>query len=354
MPRNTYALIDLNALVSNFSHLASQNPKGKTLAVIKANAYGHGASEVAKALSACADMFAVAFVDEAKALRDDGINTPLVSLQGAYNIEEMRWAGENAVAVVVHCQEQLEWLDTLTTPPPAIWLKIDTGMHRLGFLPDQFNSIVERYAHLFDQNTVLFTHLASSDDTTNAQTERQLARLNEFRLRLKWPTSIANSGGILNWRESHGSWNRAGIALYGGKASDTNLSIPLQPVMSVFAEVIAVRTIPKGDTVGYGGTWQALRESRIATVAIGYADGYPRHAPIGTPAWCKGQRISLVGRVSMDMLTFDVTDCHAITLGDQVELWGANISAAEVAEYVGTIDYELMTRISSRVPRRYI
>ena len=355
MSRNTYASIDLGAVVSNFTLLASLNPQGNTLAVIKANAYGHGAINIAKALTPLAKRFAVAFMDEAQTLRRAGIETPMVSLQGAYCMEEMRWAAENGVAVVVHRREQLDWIGKLPGAVPAIWLKIDTGMHRLGFMPEQIESLVSTYSHLFSDDTIFFTHLASADEQHNPQTERQLETFAAQHQHLQWPTSIANSGGILNWPLANGDWNRAGIAMYGGKASNPEhmKSVNLKPVMSVYADIIAIRDIPIGDTVGYGGSWQAQRASRIATVAIGYADGYPRHAPSGTPAYCNGHRIHLVGRVSMDMVTFDITGLPELAVGDQVELWGANVSVTEVAEHVGTIDYELMTRISDRVPRRY-
>lgn len=351
MSRKTAATIDLSALAHNFVDVAKRNPSSRHLAVIKADAYGHGAVQVAQALHGKADGLAVAFVDEAQQLRDAGIDTFIVLLEGVFSKEELAWAAQHNTAVVFHTEEQFEWLMALPKPHPAIWLKVDTGMHRLGFLPNEIPSVIERFQSLFDDNTVLFSHMACADEMHSPHAANQLQLLQKMNADLTLPVSVANSAGIISWPDAQGAWNRIGIAMYGGDCGNPDFT-PLS-VMSLRAPVIGLRTIPSGDSVGYGANWTAQRPTRIATVAIGYADGYPRHAPNGTPAWLNDHRIELVGRVSMDMVTFDVTDVESISIGDQVELWGKHQSITEVAETIGTIDYELMTRLSVRVPRLY-
>ncbi|MDM7861520.1 alanine racemase [Alteromonas sp. ASW11-36] len=351
MARTTRAAIDLSALVSNYHTLAELNSQGQTLAVIKADAYGHGAIAVARALHGHAQRFGVAFVDEARLLREQGITECLVLFEGVYDKTEAQWAVANNCCVVAHREAQLAWLAALDQPPPEVWLKIDTGMHRLGFQPSELAAIWQQYASLFNEHTVLVTHFACADDKAHSLTAKQLTIFQQFLAAHPLPISAANSAGIVQVPQAHGAWNRAGIALYGGQGAPDVAT--LKPVMTLTAPVIATRTIAEGETVGYGATWTATRESRIATVAIGYGDGYPRHAPSGTTAFCNGVKIELAGRVSMDMLTFDVTGTE-IDVGDTVELWGANQSITEVAQNAGTIDYELMTRVSARVPRVYI
>ncbi|WP_100644484.1 alanine racemase [Alteromonas facilis] len=353
MARTTVATIDLNALRQNFRFIQRLNPTGKTLAVIKANAYGHGALAVSRALEQDADCLAVAFMDEARELREQGITKAIIALEGPYSKSEARWAAENNVTLVVHRLAQLDWIAALSQRPHSLWLKIDTGMHRLGLMPQELDTVFSQYAELLTGDVIIFTHLACADEENNAHTQKQLDALQQILARYHYPVSVANSAGIVQWSNAHGAWNRAGIALYGGRSSQTELNLPLEPVMTLFAPIIAMRTIQPGESVGYGATWTADRETTIATVAIGYADGYPRHARNGTPAWCKGQRILLAGRVSMDMLTFDVTDAQGLEIGDMVELWGKNQSVDEVAHCAGTIDYELITRVSDRVPRAY-
>ena len=356
MTRKTYAHINLSALQHNFDTLCAYAPNSQHMAVIKANAYGHGAIEVANALRSRVSLFAVAFIDEAKSLRAAGIKTPIVSLEGFFDRDEAEWAADNNVWLVVHRADQLATIDSLPSKP-VVWLKIDTGMHRLGVASQDAPELLSRYAHLLSEDSVLFTHLACADDVKSEKTEQQLnevqAVLNHHLSPL--PLSIANSAGTVHWASARARWNRLGIGLYGGSVgrTDTRAMPDLLPVMSLRAPIIAIRTLADGETVGYGSTWRAQRATTLATLAIGYADGYPRHAPSGTPAMCHGQKIYLAGRVSMDMLTFDVTDCAEVCVGDDVELWGDSLSITEVAEHVETIDYELMTRVSERVPRRY-
>jgi alanine racemase len=354
LTRKTVATIDLDGLVKNFEQLKALAPNSQSLAVVKADAYGHGALQVAQALSKSTELFAVAFIDEAKALREQGISKPILSMQGALDADECAWAGRHNVHLVVHHEQQLQWIHQLKTNRPEIWPKIDTGMHRLGFQPVLLSAILKKYQHLISAQSVIFTHLASADEPQNGQTTEQLEQLDQSLKEQIYPLSIANSAGVIHWQAARKTWNRIGIGMYGGAIGPSGRHIQLKPVMALKASVIAIRDIPQGNSVGYGGTWTSSQSSCLATVGIGYADGYPRHAPNGTPAYCNGQRIYLVGRVSMDMLIFDVTHLPQVKLGDCVELWGDNVCITEVAEKAGTIDYELMTRISARVPREYV
>jgi alanine racemase len=215
--------------------------------------------------------------------------------------------------------------------------------------------LLAKYPTIIDENTVLVTHLANADEPIQDHAKAQIDKFLAVALMTKLPICIANSAANVRFDRARGDYVRLGIAMYGSSPFQTQDSpIDLHPVMSLNSQIISLRTIAKGDTVGYGGMWRAARESLIATVALGYADGYPRQAPTSTPAWCNDQRIPLVGRVSMDMLTFDVTDLPNVALNDAVQLWGDKLPINDVADHIGTIGYELMTRVSARVARKYI
>ena len=353
MSRQTQAIIHADALLHNFKQLSARAPTSQSMAVVKADAYGHGAVNVARILQHVSSRFAVAIIEEAIALRDAGIAAPIVVLEGAHQAKECQMAFQHNCILVMHCETQLQWLDACPKEKrPHIWLKADSGMHRLGFALDDMPNIVERYQHLLSDETVIATHFACADDVDNAFTQRQLDAFEKVVLPLNFPLSLANSPATVNWQDSHAKWNRLGLGVYGGKVSSIDVSgMSLMPAMTLRASILAVRDVPQGQGVGYGQTWTASKPSRIATVGIGYADGYPRHCPNGTPVMVRGQRAQLVGRVSMDMITIDVTDIANVTIGDMVELWGEHVAIDEVAKCAGTIDYELMTRVSQRVPR---
>ncbi len=320
------------------------------MAVIKADAYGHGGVNVARLLRGRAKRFAVAIIEEALVLRDAGIVEPIVVLEGAHQPRECALAFQHNCILVMHTQQQLEWVRHCEPDRrPAIWLKVDTGMHRLGFAVDEIEHIVQAYHGILCEETVLATHLACADDEQSDATPEQLAAFSKVAAQFNFPVSIANSPATILWPQSRRGWNRLGVGLYGSQPTAGNVNI--KPAMTLRSSVIALRTVPAGDSVGYGQTWTATRDSRIATVGIGYADGYPRHCPNGTPVVINGSKAELVGRVSMDMITIDVTDIPTVSIGDSVELWGENLSIDEVARHAGTISYELMTRISVRVPR---
>ncbi|WP_232787947.1 alanine racemase [Paraglaciecola sp. MB-3u-78] len=353
--RSTYAQINVTAAIDNFRQMSALAVNSKTLAVIKADAYGHGAIAIANALSDEAERFAVAFTDEAVHLREHGIVQPILLLEGVMSEAEMALAYELNFWVMLHRSEHFEWLRSLApSQRPKVWIKVDTGMHRLGIGLDEIHSVLPEFDDLLIEGTVLCSHLACADEKHNSFNIQQSKQLEELALSHGLGFSMANSAALSQWPMTHGSWNRLGIALYGCAQSIHNISLILKPVMTLTAPIIALRSIEKGESVGYAQSWVAQRKTTIATVAIGYADGYPRHARVVTPAWLYHQRISLVGRVSMDMITFDVTNLAQVEVKDRVELWGEHLSVEEVAECASTISYELLTSVSPRVKRRYV
>lgn len=352
MSRGTRAHIHTDALRCNLARVRELAPNSRVWAVIKADGYGHGALRVAQALAG-ADGFAVATLKEAQALRDAGIQAPILLLEGTIDLAQAETAVDLALDTVVHEAGQLEHLETLAgrLQGQRLWLKVDTGMHRLGVAPQEVGGFFERMRRLSpDQPVGLMTHFARADEADPEPVRRQLTLFSQNRP-ADAVISIANSAGVMAWPESHGDWVRPGIMLYGASPGfdKTGPELGLQAAMTLTAPVIAIRDVPSGDEVGYGGRWRARRPSRIATLAIGYGDGYPRHAPDGTPVWLGGQRVPLVGKVSMDMMTVDVTDLDTLNIGENAELWGNHLSVDEVARWIGTVGYELLTRVSSRV-----
>jgi len=354
--RNTQAVIDLDALVKNYQYVDSLATNSNTIAVIKADGYGHDASQVAHALSAQVTLFAVGFIDEALALRTDGVTTPVLILEGPFKQSDFEIAQKNNFLLMLHSDFQIDWLTSLSTEySAAIWLKVDTGMNRLGFHVEQVDGVMSKLTAEQKNNLVLCSHFSTAEQVDSSKPTEQLGKLKQLVSLHHCQFSMANSAGILNWPQSHGDHTRLGLALYGiSPIGEKPISQPLIPVMTLQADIIAIHTINSGETVGYGDTWQAKRPSIIATVAIGYADGYPRNAKSGTPVFINGNIAPLVGRVSMDMITVDITDLTTIidvSIGDSVELWGKNINIDTVAINSDTINYELLTRVSKRVPK---
>lgn len=345
--------IDLNALVDNYGIIKSMAPDSKVLAVLKANGYGHGLVRIAKALPQ-ADAFGVARIEEALELRTAGVIKPIVLLEGVFDDADIAILAANNLQTIVHTKEQLNAILSADIDRPLkVWLKIDTGMHRLGIAPSQFN---EFYSALSESDNVhddlvLMSHFSCADDLNNQSTSQQFAIFEQLTQQLSNPRSIANSAGICGWQQSHCDWIRPGLMLYGvspliGKSSQ---NIGLKPVMTLQSSVIAIQQVKKGETVGYGAAWQCQENTFIGVIAIGYGDGYPRHASNGTPVWLNGRRVPLAGRVSMDMITVDLgADCQD-KIGDIATLWGAELPVEEVATYATTIPYELLCNITRRV-----
>lgn len=352
MQRKTAVHIDLDAIRANFALACSLAPDAQAVAVIKADAYGHGIVPVAMALCDSVSMFAVATVDEAVILREAGIKNAVLVLEGASTTGGVAVARSLDLVLMVHSQDQVAML---ANTHAATWVKVDTGMHRLGIAPADLGGMLEQLRVGDVDVHVVCTHLACADDIENNATHEQLEVFRSCTVGSDLPQSIANSAGIIAWPDSHVDWIRPGIMLYGVSPfmADLESAGRLQPAMTFSSEVIAIRKVPAGHSVGYGARWTADRPSVIATIAAGYADGYPRHAPNGTPVFVGGRVVPLVGTVSMDMITVDVTDYDGVAIGDTVELWGRSISVNDVAERAETISYELLTGVTSRVPRSY-
>ncbi|ARN72847.1 alanine racemase [Oceanicoccus sagamiensis] len=358
MARPTTAFIDLAALKHNFQFAQRLVPEGQCVAVVKANAYGHGAVPVAKALEPLAPALGVACIEEADELRQAGIHKPILLLEGVFTADEIEQASANNYWIMLENQQQLHsLLNAELTQPIKVWLKLDTGMHRLGINPEQ---VTEFYQQLqaspnVDNDIILATHLACGDDLGSDFTDTQIACFMAAVKDIDAPLSIGNSSGVLAWPKARTAWNRPGYMLYG----NSPFNIPqenadqLQQVMTLKSAVISVREVAAGESVGYAANWTAERPSTIATIAVGYGDGYPRSAPNGTPVIVNGQRVKLVGNVSMDMITVDVTDLDSVAIGDEVILWGPELTANEIAQWAGTIGYEILTRMPLRAPRIY-
>jgi len=355
--RKTVAVVDLDAIRENYSLACKLAPDSKNIAVIKADAYGHGMLRVAEALQSVVPAFGVAIIDEALELRAAGISQPILVLEGVNDIAACEVAAQHQLSLVVHNQEQVsQLLQASLSGNVPLWLKVDTGMHRIGFAPDALQPALERLRAGDRDVSVICTHLARADEIASDATQQQLDTFKACISGIDLPTSISNSAGILAWPASHADWNRPGYMLYGNSpmTTDVDSASSLRPAMSFRSEIIAINKVPAGESVGYGARWTAERSSVIGTVAVGYADGYPRHAPNGTPTMVNNQNAPLVGTVSMDMLSIDLTDHDHAAIGDTVELWGKNISVNQIATRCGTIGYELLTGVTARVPREYL
>jgi alanine racemase len=347
------AVVDTAALRHNLSRVREIAPASRVLAVLKANAYGHGMVAVAGAL-ASADGLAVARLTEAITLRAAGHSHRIVLLEGVQGADELDVAARNGFELVVHQPEQIALLEAWRGGHLfRIWLKIDTGMGRLGFRPGQLPAALKRLA---DCRTIvrpiaLMTHLAEAERLDNERTRAQLECFGRVTAGLPGERSIANSAGLIGWPASRADWVRPGLMLYGISpfAGSTGVDLGLHPAMTLESRVIAVKELAAGDRVGYGGAWTARRATRIAVVAAGYGDGYMRNTANGTPVLVNAMQAVLAGRVSMDMLTIDVTDLPQVAIGDPVVLWGSGVPVETVAAAAGTIPYELICRVSERV-----
>lgn len=353
--RPARALIDLQALRHNYQ-LARELSGAKALAVIKADAYGHGAVRCAQALQAEADGFAVACIEEALALRAAGIRGPVLLLEGFFEASELELIVQHDLWCVVHSLWQLEAIEKASLSKPiTVWLKLDSGMHRVGLHPKDYQSAYQRLQATGKvARIVLMSHFARADELDCSASNDQVAVFQAARQGLNAEISLRNSPAVLGWPQIPSDWVRPGIMLYGS----TPFEVPqaqaqrLQPVMTLESKVISVRELPAGEPVGYGARFISQRPTRVGVVAMGYADGYPRLAPTGTPVMVAGKRSQLIGRVSMDMLCIDLTDVPEAGLGSPVELWGKNVLASDVAIQAGTIPYQIFCNLR-RVPLVY-
>ncbi len=359
MSRGARATVDLAALRANLR--AAREAAGeqrRIMAVVKSDGYGHGLVRVAGALAPGADAFAVTDLAEAMALRSAGLRHPVVLLQGPFSTEELAPAAEQGLELVIHSAWQVEALAAARLPEPVgVWLKVDTGMHRLGFPPE---AVADTWRRLAEAPSVrsevgFLTHLACADDREDPMTERQLATFDAACAGLPGPRSAANSAGLLGWPASRYDWVRPGIMLYGASPfSDGRRGhAPLRPAMALEGQLVAINRHAAGEPVGYGATWRCPEAMPVGVVSIGYGDGYPRHAPSGTPVQMAGQRTQVVGRVSMDMVAVDLRGLTGVEIGAPALLWGEGVPPEEVAAAAGTIAYELFCRVPPRPGRRY-
>ncbi|WP_116474293.1 alanine racemase [Zobellella maritima] len=357
--KGAVARINLEAIRHNLNVAKRLAPQARAIAVVKANAYGHGALSVAAALPE-ADMFAVARFEEAQQLRAGGIRHPILLLEGFFNRAQLEQAALQNFHICIHHLAQLETLEqTPLTAPVTVWVKIDSGMHRVGFRPEQVEGVFARLARLPQviQPVNAMTHFARADEPDqNAVTQAQIDEFKQLTQGRVKATALCNSAGVLAFPEAHCDYIRPGIMLYGitpfGDQQGTDFG--LRPAMTFTSSLIAVREHKAGEPVGYAGSWVSPRDTRIGVIAVGYGDGYPRTAPAGTPVLINGRKVPLAGRVSMDMATVDLGPEATDKVGDEVILWGEGLAAEEVARHVGTIAYELVTRMTARPRLEYI
>ena len=354
MSRDARAVISVSALRHNLAVARRAADGARVMAVIKGNGYGHGLLRVAYALRG-ADAFAVTCLEEAIPLREAGFAHPILLLEGPYEPGEVQLASRYRLDVVVHSEWQVSVLQNVRLPRPLnVWLKVDSGMHRLGLPAEE---VPEAYARLSAASAVaphlrLVTHLAEADDLASETTRHQVARFDDVTDGLRGERSIANSAGLLAWPMTRTGWVRPGIMLYGATPFDHDdlPHEPLRPAMTLTTRINAVYQYSAGDAIGYGGTWVCPEDMPVAVAAIGYGDGYPRHTPSGTPVLVNGHRAQIVGRVSMDMITIDLRGVpDPVEIGDTVTLWGEGLPAEEVATHAGTIAYELFCTVTQRV-----
>jgi alanine racemase len=353
MPRPIHAHIALAALKNNL-RIVRRTCSSRIMAVIKANAYGHGLLQVAGALDD-AEGIALLDLNDAVQLRAAGSRQTILLLEGFFSPEDLPLIAEYDLATVIHSAQQLAMLDAYPLRNRLqVWVKINSGMNRLGFLPQEVPAVMERLkAHRAVRDVTLMTHFSHADEAEGVA--GQLERFNGLTAAYRVPRSLANSAALLRYPATHGDWVRPGIMLYGASPfADTSAQrLGLQAVMTLSSAIISVREIQPGEHVGYAGLFRAHTCTRIGTVACGYADGYPRHAPTGTPILVNGQRTRTLGRVSMDMLSVDLSGIADAQVGSRVTLWGEGLPVEEVAHAAGTISYELLCALTARVPVTY-
>ncbi|WP_261816114.1 alanine racemase [Vibrio gallicus] len=347
------ACINTDALQHNIQLIHHQAPSSKLLAVVKANGYGHGLLEVAKN-AVGTDAYGVARIEEALQLRSGGIVKPILLLEGFYSPDDLPILVTNNIQTVIHCEEQLVALEQAELDGSVVvWLKMDTGMHRLGVRPEQYDEFIERLHNCKNVAKPLryISHFGCADELDNPITSRQIELFEATTENCQGERSIAASSGILSRPDSHFEWVRPGIIMYGVSPFSHNDASQMgyRPVMTLRSHLIAINELKAGESVGYGANWSTERDTKIGVIAIGYGDGYPRTAPNGTPVFVNGRKVPLAGRVSMDMLTVDLGPDASDEVGDVAVMWGDNLPVEEVARFVGTIAYELVTKLTSRV-----
>lgn len=354
MSRPTKLVIEPNALHHNLKRIRSFAPGKKIIAMVKANAYGCGVHVVAPILEGHVDAFGVACIEEALVLHKIGIRTPCILFQGIFSADEFKVVAQHQFGCVIHQPHQIQWL--LNTPldtPIKIWVKVNTGMHRLGFKVHEVQEVMDALHSCpwVNKDIGLMTHLACADEPNRIENLQQISLFESISVAGFCQRSIANSAAIISFPQTHMDVVRPGIMLYGVSpfANQTAIDLGLLPVMRFVSAISAVHHNPPLAQIGYSGTWKSEKPSIIGIVAAGYGDGYPRHIAPNTPVWVQGKEVPVVGRVSMDMLAVDLTDHPEVKPGASVELWGSHILVERIAQAAGTSGYELLCQISERV-----
>lgn len=354
--RPARALIDLQALRHNYRQARTLGG-GRALAVVKADAYGHGAVRCAQALQDEADGFAVACIEEALELREAGIHAPILLLEGFFEADELALIDEHGFWCVIHALWQVDALErSPRSRPLKVWLKLDSGMHRVGLSATECEVAWQRLKAMPQMEVqVLMSHFARADELDHPYSSEQAAVFADLNARLQAETSLSNSPALLGWPQLRSDWGRPGLMLYGANPFGHGhpLADALQPVMTLESRIISVRELPAGEPIGYGGRFVTTGPTRVGVVAMGYADGYPQNAPGGTTVAIDGRAGRLIGRVSMDMLTVDLTDHPTAGLGSLVELWGRQVRVGELAAQCGASPYQLLSGLK-RTPRHYV
>jgi alanine racemase len=349
--------LDPGALGHNLQRVRATAPGRRVAAAVKADGYGHGLLWVARTLNA--DAFAVAGIEEALILREAGISRPIMLLEGIFEAAELPLCAHHGLDIAIHHPEQVRMLETARLERPLrVWLKIDTGMHRLGLEPEMVPAIFQqvRDSAAAAPDTGFMSHLARADERSCDDTLRQLGVFEAAVNGLPGERSLANSAGVLGWPQTHFDRVRPGIMLYGASPFVDSLAADegLRPVMTFHTRLISIKRLRRGEPIGYGGTWICPEDMDVGVAAVGYGDGYPRHAPSGTPVLVNGREAPLAGRVSMDMITLDLRQHPEARIGDPVVLWGEGLPVERIAEASGTIAYTLLCGVKARVRREVV
>ena len=353
MTRPSRIVIDIKALEHNFLRIKELAPNSKVMAIVKADAYGHGIVRVAKTLNN-ADAFGVACLEEAEQLRQSSIKTPIVLLEGPYKPDDLPLIIKFKLDMVIHNEYQIQLLEkTKIEGSINTWLKIDTGMHRLGFPIEKADAILNRLLLCKNINSrpILMTHLATANEKKNNLTQQQLEAFKKISKIIDGEKTVANSAALINFPEAHFDWVRPGLMLYGVSPLTDSFghNHGLRSVMTLESEIISIQYLSKNEPVGYGATWRCPEDMPVGIIAAGYGDGFPRHAKSGTPILVNNVRCPLIGRASMDMLTIDLRNQPNAKIGDRVVLWGDSLPIEEVALHADTIPYELLCGVHKRL-----
>jgi alanine racemase len=354
MSRPAKVIIQPSALLHNLKQIKQFAPGKKIIAMVKANAYGCGLSAVVPVLEGQVDVFGVACIEEAMAIRNLGSRTHCILFQGVFSPDEFKIVDEYQLGCVMHQPHQIQWLlDTPLNQPVKLWVKVNTGMNRLGFKPNELQDIINalKTCPWVHEEIGLMTHLACADEPERSENSQQISLFDSISIPGFSQRSIANSATLISFPQAQADAVRPGIIMYGVSPfiNKTSRDLGLLPVMRFVSEISAVSTNSPFAAVGYGGIWNSDKSSRIGIVAVGYGDGYPRHIAANTPVWIQGREVPIVGRVSMDMLAVDLTEHPDIHPGAEVELWGNHILVERIAYASGTTGYELLCQITERV-----